>query len=260
MLIDLHCHLNSLALGVKDKVIEHFASCGNKLVDSSINWQTSLTSLELAKKHSFIYSALGFHPFSCLDFSLKLYQKYRTLLEENNKVIALGEIGLDFKSETPLFRQEEIFCRWLELAAEKNLPVLIHVRLDKNNWHTSGGYPRILAALDKYFSDYQKVVFHCFSYSPVFLSQILAKKGFVSFSLNLLRKNKTITESLLKCPLENMFLETDSPYMRIGKDLSTPLDLKNLYSYVAGLKGISEKKLEQSISLNFNRVFQNASS
>ncbi|MCF7873607.1 MAG: TatD family hydrolase [Candidatus Omnitrophica bacterium] len=258
MLVDSHCHLNSLSDDISLKTVDWFKVCGNKLIDSSIDLKTSQKTIQLSKKYPFVYSSLGFHPFSYNDFSDQIYQEYRTLLQTNNKIVALGEIGLDYKAKTSLSKQENIFKKWLKLAKENNIVVLIHNRLDKDNWY-SGKYPdrpRILAALDQFFSNYQNIVFHCFSYSPDFLQQIVDKGGFVSFSLNLLRKNKKIINSLKKCPLEKLLLETDSPYMRIKGELSSPQDIKSVYSYVSELKDISQKDLEDKVFSNAKKIFK----
>jgi TatD DNase family protein len=258
MLVDSHCHLNSLTDSIRLKVVDWFKASGHKLIDSSIDLKTSRESIQLSKEYSFVYNSLGFHPFFYHDFSDKIYKKYKKFLKVNDKIVALGEIGLDYKAKIPLNQQEEIFKRWVELAKENNITILIHHRLNKESWYSNKypNRPRILAILDQYFSNYQNIVFHCFSYSFEFLQQIIDNGGFVSFSLNLLRKNKKINDSLKKCPFDNLLLETDSPYMKIRAKESTPLDIKSVYSYVAELKNISKNELENKIFLNVKKVFK----
>ncbi|MCF7869615.1 MAG: TatD family hydrolase [Candidatus Omnitrophica bacterium] len=258
MLVDSHCHLNSLADSASLKVADWFKAFGHKLIDSSIGLKTSRKSIQLSRKYSFVYNSLGFHPFFYNDFSNEIYQKYKEFLKVNDKVVALGEVGLDYKSKISLNQQEEIFKKWVELAKENNISLLIHHRLNKESWYNDKypNRPRILAILDQYFSNYQSIVFHCFSYSPEFLRQIIDRGGFVSFSLNLLRKNKKIINSLKKCPLDKLLLETDSPYMKIGDKESTPLDIKSVYSYAAELKNISKNELKGKIFLNVKKVFK----
>ncbi|HIE36518.1 MAG TPA: hypothetical protein EYP89_04710, partial [Candidatus Omnitrophica bacterium] len=102
---------------------------------------------------------------------------------------------------------------------------------------------------------YEKIVFHCFSYSTSVLKKITEKKGYVSFSLNILRKKEEIITSLKNCPLECLLLETDSPYMKIGNRDSFPYDIKEVYSFVADLKSIEKKELEEKIFYNTKRLF-----
>lgn len=245
MLIDTHCHIAFLSIPEKERVFS--LQDGNKIfLDSSINLQSTLESSGLSNAYTFIYSALGFHPFYARGFNPYILKKYKELIERNSKIIAIGEIGLDEKAEVKIDEQENIFRIFLKLAKETDLPVIIHNRLK--------GY-RILNILDEHYTCYEKIVFHCFSYDPIFLKKIIDKKGFVSFSLNILRKKKTLMESLRECPMQNILLETDSPYMKIGDRPSTPFDIKEVYSFVSLIKGIEAKELENIVLANARRVF-----
>lgn len=259
MLVDAHCHLNSLSDDAKAEVIDSFGLSGNKLIDSSIDLESSKKSLRLSEQYPFVFSSLGFHPFSCHTFSDYLYKTYKSFFKKNNKIVAIGEVGLDCKAAIPFLQQEEILKKWLRLAVELDLPVLIHNRMDKKSSDKSCDLtqPRIISLLDDYFSDYSKVVFHCFSYSADFLKQIIDKGGYASFSLNVLRKNKDIIEALKSCPEDNLLLETDSPYMKIKNRPSSPLDIQLLYSYMACLRDVSEEDLKESVLSNLKRVFKN---
>ena len=245
MLIDSHCHLNSLSKITRNDVI---SSSDNNycFIDSSIDLNSSTISLELSSKYDCVYSALGFHPFSGKSFSPTVVRDYQKLIGDNKKVVAIGEIGLDYKADFSAKLQEDILSAFIELAKNRGLPVMIH-----NRWQDT----KILDILDKFYLDYGKVVFHCFSYSQDFLAEIIKRKGFVSFSLNILRKKQEILQSLKSCPLDRLLLETDSPYMHIDGKPSTPLDIKKTYQIAAEIKGVSEKSLEDAISSNINILF-----
>jgi len=250
MLIDSHCHFNVLAREKREEVSVSLEN--HLLIDSSIDLETALASVELSKNHSFLYTSLGFHPFSADKFSEDILGKYRGLIDQNPKVIAIGEIGLDSFAKVGLPEQEKVLIKFLELAKEKNLAVFIHNRLQESK----GFKPdKMLEVLDKVFTSYEKVIFHCFSYSKDLLNEVVKRKGFISFSLNVLRKNETIHSSLESCPLESMFLETDSPYMRIGSQESSPLDIDKVYSLVAQVKKITKEHLEEVICNNAKKVF-----
>ncbi len=205
-----------------------------------------MISLRLSRKHSCIYSSLGFHPFWAEEFSGQTLSSYESLIRANKKVIAIGEVGLDQKAQAPLKYQEEIFQGFVKLALKMDLPLLIHNRMDSL---------RILEILDQFVSSYQKVIFHCFSYSRDFLELILNKKGLVSFSPNILREKKSLLEALKDYPQENLFLETDAPYMKIKTESSKPQDITKVYSFTAKLKGIPEEKLAQAIFSNAKKLF-----
>jgi len=160
--------------------------------------------------------------------------------------VAIGEIGLDYKSRLSFFEQSNIFREFIKLSLEFNLPLVLH-----NRWHNDA----ILGILDDYLRDYKQVIFHCFSQDIHFLERILAKNGNVSFSLNVLRKTKKIDEALKEIPLGNMLLETDSPYMKIYGEYSTPLDIEKVYNYVATVKDISFDKLQNVVYSNARRIF-----
>jgi TatD DNase family protein len=246
MLIDTHCHLNSLSQENRRQVIQSCSS-GYVLINSSIDLQSSKESLRLCGDHSFIYSALGFHPFSACQYDPQILRQYKELALNHNKVVAIGEIGLDYKADISLEKQEEIFRKFIELADNLSLPIVIHNRLE--------GFGA-LRVLDDYLSSYENVIFHCFSYSQEFLDKIIAKGGYVSFSLNILRGSAKIIASLRKCPLENLLLETDSPYMRLEGKPSTPLDIDKVYKFAAKTKDIEQKELEDIVFTNARKVFK----
>jgi Tat protein secretion system quality control protein TatD with DNase activity len=116
--------------------------------------------------------------------------------------------------------------------------------------------PVVFDILDEFFKSYEKVIFHCFSYDWQLLQRLTDKGGIASFSLNILRKNKDIIDSLAKCPLKNLLLETDSPYMKINGKPSSPFDIKLVYDFTASVKKILLKDLEGIVADNFNRVFR----
>jgi len=120
-----------------------------------------------------------------------------------------------------------------------------------NRWHDDV----IFGILDDYLSDYRNVIFHCFSEDVHFLERILAKNGNVSFSLNILRKKRKIDEALKEIPLDNLLLETDSPYMKVYGEYSTPLDIEKVYNYAARAKNVSLDEIESAVYSNAKRVF-----
>lgn len=245
MLIDSHCHINTLSAQEKSKI---FLESTEKycFIDSSIDLDSTIHSLSLSRQHPNVYSSVGFHPFNADKFSDKTIKKYARLIDESPKVVAIGEIGLDYKAEVDLDKQEEVLRKFIELAQKKDLPIAIHNRLEG---------PRILKILDEHYPSYEKVVFHCFSYSKEVLDKIVKKNGLISFSLNVLRKKKDLMASVESCPVENLILETDSPYMRVEDRLSTPLDIEKVYSFVAKVKKIKPESLEEKVYSNAKRFF-----
>lgn len=246
MLIDTHCHINSLSQPQRDEFLSSLPR-DMIFIDSSTNYQTTEESLAISRKHASIYTAVGFHPFWAKEYHTGLPAEYEALIAGNKKVIAIGEIGLDYKAEVSLAEQETILREFIKLADKKKIPVMIHNRTEDF---------RILDILDDFFACYDKVLFHCFSYGEEVLDKVIKKGAFVSFSLNVLRKKKDVISSLNKCPLDRILLETDSPYMRIDGRPSTPLDIEKVYSFAAKVKSITRKDLEEAVYANSRRIFQ----
>ena len=244
MLVDAHCHLNSLSPSIKKQVLT--SGEGKFLfIDISINPQTALLSLELAEQYNFVYSCLGFHPFYVESFHQGILQEYERLISQSRKIVGIGEVGLDYKQGS-LEKQKKVFTEFITLARQKKMPLVLHNRLNSS---------LMLDIVSRYYSSYETLIFHCFSQDKNFLQRVVDKGGFVSFSLNILRKNKRLTEAVKFCPLENLLCETDSPYMKVGKDLSTPLDLEKVISFIAEIKGVSFDELVEVIFTNAQRVF-----
>ncbi len=269
-MIDAHCHINSLPDNLKERTLQKrdsFAplekthpvkkeiSNGAKrqsslteftFIDVSIDSITSTKSLELSRRYNSIYSSLGFHPYAEEEFSEETITRYRGFFNDNPKAIAVGEIGLDYKAKRTFAEQESIFRRFIELSLELGLPIMLHNRMQNN---------AVFGILDDYLSDYRYVIFHCFSEDIHFLERVLNKNGNASFSLNVLRKKKSIDEALKEIPLSNLLLETDSPYMRIHGEYSSPLDVEKVYNYAMALKNISFDELSKAVYANARRVF-----
>ncbi|MCM8773144.1 MAG: TatD family hydrolase [Candidatus Omnitrophica bacterium] len=246
MLIDTHCHINSLDNYTRNYLFER-VNKNYLFIDISIDYKSALSSFSLSQQFSFIYSSLGFHPLTEEPFSLSILDNYKNLIVKSKKVIAIGEVGLDYKAKTSLDYQINILKNFILLAKEYSLPLIIHNRWDGYN---------IFKVLDDYYSNYESIIFHCFSQDKEFLEKVVSKKGTISFSLNVLRRKKKLDEVLITVPCDNLLLETDSPYMKIDNHYSTPLDIEKVYSYTAEVKNLSIDDLCNIIVKNVKRIFR----
>jgi TatD DNase family protein len=245
MLIDCHCHINSLNLQERDYLITHTEG-DHIFIDVSIDYSTSQQSIELSDSVPSIYSSLGFHPFSADGFNDQVLADYEEMVAHSKKIVSIGEVGLDYKASIPLKKQVAVFEQFIVLAQKLNLPLIVHNRLADT---------MVLDVLNNYFNRYEKIIFHCFSQDEEFFETIIAKGGNISFSLNVLRKKKNILEALKNIPLEYLLLETDSPYMFIKGRKSSPLDIKEMYRFVCPVKNVTHQELCRCISLNVKKVF-----
>ncbi len=203
MFIDTHCHLSKEDYEDVDKVIEdnrdHYI---DKIIISGCTRDTIVESLELSKKYDEVYVTIGYHPSEVLtttDDDLKLLKKQL----KSEKVVGVGEIGLDYHyGKEDIEQQKELFRKQLKIADELSLPVVIHSRdatFDTIN---------ILKEFPNLKGD-----IHCFSGSIetariyVSMGYKLGIGGVVTF------KNSTLPKVVQEIGLNNIIIETDSPYL-----------------------------------------------
>ncbi|MBN2483109.1 MAG: TatD family hydrolase [Candidatus Omnitrophica bacterium] len=246
MLIDTHCHINSLNDEERKAFDEKALPSEYRFIDVSIDIESSKKSLDIVQKNPHLYSAIGFHPFSIESFAEDTISRYEEIIGNNDKIVAVGEIGLDFTAKFSTHDQVRILKQFIALAQKFSKPIIVHNRFN---------VPMIFSVLDEYYEDYEKIVFHCFSQDEIFLKRVVNKRGYASFSLNVLRKKREILNSLRMIPLDRLLLETDSPYMQIRNERSSPLDIDKVYAFAADIKQIDIGQLAEKVSENVRNVF-----
>ncbi|MBT5782324.1 MAG: TatD family hydrolase [Candidatus Marinimicrobia bacterium] len=204
MLIDTHCHLyyEDLKNDIYN-VINRASDLGvNKFICVSTNLNDAEECIELAKNFEPIWATAGIHPHDAKSAPIKFENKLKSLLN-NKKIVAVGEIGLDyFRGLTDQKIQKKYFRKQLEIAAEMDLPIVFHNReADEDIISILSDFPGL------------KGVAHCFS-STIETAEKLIELGFlISFSGNLTFKNSKLPEVASKISLRNLLVETDSPYL-----------------------------------------------
>lgn len=214
MYIDTHAHLD-----FPDYKAEVTAVLGrakeadvSKIINVGVDLKTSKKSVELARQNPEVYAAIGLHPDSSGDLDMET-RSYMTALSAQKKVVAIGEIGLDYyyikrSSKFARYpkREQQIFCfeQMLDLAIELRLPVIIHCREAESD----------MISILKSNKDNLVAVMHCFSGNYEYAKKILDMGFLISFTGNITFKNNTeISEVIKKIPLGSIMLETDSPYL-----------------------------------------------
>ncbi len=202
--IDTHSHYDDDAFSEdRHKLLDNLLSDNVKaIITIGTSIEKSYKSIEIAEKHRNVYAAVGIHPEDCSNIS----ENYIELLREmskNKKVVAIGEIGLDYHYDGyEKQKQIDCFIKQLELAAELNMPAIIHSRdatLDT------------MEILKKYRP---RGVMHCFSGSAETAREIIDLGMMISFTGVITFKNaKKAIEACSEIPIEKIMLETDSPYM-----------------------------------------------
>ena len=205
MLFDTHVHLNDPLYQDYQKVIEDALNNNvKKMLVVGYDFNSSKKAIELSENYSFIYAAIGIHPSE----ANKEYDAYITKLEKmmTNKVVAIGEIGLDYHYEgiNKEF-QKDLFIKQLKLAEKFKLPVIIHSRDACNDTYV---------ILKDYKDCYKKGIMHCYSYSLEMAYNFIELGFYLGIGGVLTYKNaKEIKKVVEQINLENIVLETDCPYL-----------------------------------------------
>jgi TatD DNase family protein len=207
VLTDTHTHLNAEQFD-KDRgeVIQRAIDNGiTRILNIGFNRETIPTSMELAEKYSFIYSAVGWHPQDAKDMTPQDLEWIESLCS-HPKVVAIGEIGLDYYWDTsPKDVQQTVFREQIRLARKVNMPIIIHNR---------DAHQDIVQILKEEKAEEVGGVMHCFSGSWEVAKQCLDMNFYISFGGPVTFKNaKQPKEVLSKVPLDRLLVETDAPYL-----------------------------------------------
>lgn len=207
MLFDTHTHLNDETYdGRINEVIDRALSGGvKKMIVVGYDLNSSIKAVEIANKYKFIYASIGIHP-SYIKTSNKDDFKQIQELTKNKKVVAIGEIGLDYYHDKDNQKdQEEIFSFFIKLAYKYNKPIIIHSR------DAGEDTLKVLKQNMKYLN---KGVMHCYSYSEELSKEFIRLGMMISFAGPLTFLNaKTNKEIVKSIDMNNLLIETDCPYL-----------------------------------------------
>ncbi len=254
MIVDSHCHLNFLEFKEDlDNVIENARANGiGHMLTVNTRLSESLEVQSIAEKYANVFCSVGVHPHDSKDYNNANLIEQLTNHANHPKVVALGETGLDFFYNNS-DRDNQISCFKIHLEAGLNLdlPVIIHTRnADKDTINCLNEYPNT------------KGVFHCFSGSSEFAKQGLDHGLYISFSgIITFKKADELREVVKYVPLENMLVETDSPFLaplpHRGKR-NEPAFTRYVAELVAQIKGISLEEVAEVTTQNFFKLFNKA--
>jgi len=262
-MIDTHAHIDFSDFNFdREILLEECNKQGIKIINPGTNLETSSQSVVLAKKFSNIYAGVGLHPQNIKSQFLKFdslekkeqefdYFAYKKLAQ-NEKVVAIGEAGLDFwnqpksKEKRLLMAEEQvkIFIQQLSLAKELNLPIIIHCRQ---------AFDQLIPILKN--TQNQGVV-HCFTGNWEQAKKLI-DLGFY-LGINGIIFKLDINETIKKCPLDKILLETDCPFLSPPgfEQRNSPLFLPIIASQIASLKGISKNQVLVSCLDNAKKLFK----
>lgn len=247
MYVDSHAHINYDMYEDLDEVI-NTATENNvmKVVNCSEDLKTSLDVIDLHKKYSNLYPAVGIHPQNVDKSNIGDIDKLEQIIKNEN-VVALGEIGLDYYySRDNREKQILFFEKQLELSKKYDLPVIIHCR------NATDDLLRILKKSDV------KGVIHCFSGSVETARELIKLGYYLGVGGILTFKNSKLVDVIKSIPIEYILLETDSPFLTpepFRKYRNEPKYIPIIAEKLAQLKEIDVNEVMKITTNNANSVF-----
>ena len=257
-LIDTHCHISHLKKGQKAVIGRAFEAKVEKFINVACKLDELQPSLDLAKKYDFIWSTAGIHPTMLTDNMEKDLAIVRGFVANEEKVVAIGEIGLDYYHDKfPHDRQEAFFVAQLDIARELGLPAIIHLRSSKNPGGNEEVFVDALRILER--EDFSNGVAHCFSGNMIEAEKLLDLGLMISFTgIITYQNNESLREVVKMVPLDRMMLETDSPYLTIESKKGQPgepADVKVIAETVARVKDVPYEEVARMTTANAERFF-----
>lgn len=251
-LFDTHVHLN--ARQFKDDYHDVIERAQNEdvkyMVVVGFDDETIPLAIEIAETYEHIYAAIGWHPVSAINYTDKHYNMLKKL-SAHPKVVAIGEMGLDYHWDTsPKDVQEKVFREQIQLAKDVNLPIIIH------NREATEDVIRILQEED---ASEVGGVMHCFNGSIEEMNMCIDMNFYISFAGPVTFKNaKDLKEVAIAAPLDRLLIETDAPFLaphpHRGKR-NEPALVKLVAEEIAELKEMSYEKLAKKTTENAHQFF-----
>ncbi len=204
--IDTHCHLfwNSFADDLEEVIARARASGVNRIIIPSTNFDTLDQALNIAHRIDDVFVAAGIHPQDAKDIPEDYLNQLRTYCS-SSKVIAIGEIGLDYHYDyCPKEIQKNVLEHQLELAKELDLPVILHNRDSDND---------LIDIISSHQDGKLRGQFHCFVGSIEFAQRALDLGFHISFTGNVTYKKSSLDEVIAYIPDDKLLIETDAPFM-----------------------------------------------
>ena len=251
-MIDSHCHLDhSPLLENLNEVISRSKEAG---IDKLLTISTTLESFEkikgLVERDSMIFGTFGIHPHET-ETNFVNYKLIIKNINENKKIIGIGETGLDFfYNHSNKERQIESFKEHIEAAIILKKPIIIHSRNAENETYN---------ILSSYKHDNLKILMHCFTGSCEFSKKLLALGAFFSASGIITFKNSVeLQETFKTIPCNKLLVETDSPFLAPipmrGKK-NEPSFIKYTLTKLSELKKKTYEEMSIATTQNFNKLF-----
>ncbi len=250
--IDTHVHLHfpeydadrgAVIARAEDAGIEAFINVGTDV-------ESTQKSLELAKAHENIFAAAGIHPHDAKKATLERMKEMEKLVKDS-KVVAIGEVGLDFfRDHSPREKQREVLLQFFEIYRKNQKPLILHCR---------DAYEDLIELLKRELRAPLRGVLHCFSSDKEVMKRLVDLGFYISFAGPLTyKKNQGLREACQACPLDRLLLETDAPFLppqSVRGQRNESAFLLETAKVAAELQGVTLEKLGERTSENARKVF-----
>lgn len=255
MIFDTHTHYDDEQFDIdRDELLLGLTGQGvGAVVNMGASMQGAKDSVELARKHPFVYAAVGIHPDHAKDLNEEEFSALKALAAEE-KVVAIGEIGLDYYWDSTEREEQKVwFRRQLSLAGELTLPVVIHSR------EAAADTLEIMKEAYEASGNTLTGVIHCFSYGVEMAREYLKMGFFLGIGgVATFKNGRKLKEVIEAVPLDKIVLETDCPYLAPepfrGKRNSSE-KLAYVVRAIAAIKGVTEEEVEKVTWENAKRLY-----
>ncbi len=223
-----------------------------RIVNVACDFKTCISSYKLSKKYEYIYYTIGVHPYSTDEFDISKLEEIYLSLDNKEKLVAVGEIGLDYSYDNiDVERQRDMFIKQIEFAKKHKLPIVVHTRDASKDTYD---------ILRKYTTSADKVLIHCFNPTDDLMRLVLERERYmVAFGGNITYKRKASFENYVNMlPLSKLLIETDSPYLAPVPKRGERNDSSNLSiicEKLASLKGVSLEEMANITYENATRFY-----
>ncbi|OQY18149.1 MAG: radical SAM protein, partial [Desulfobacteraceae bacterium 4572_35.1] len=251
-LIDSHAHLDGSRFNEDlDEVIQRASAAGvNKIITVGCDLESSSAGVCLSKRYPALFATLGVHPHDAVQLTPDVLEQFRQLAQ-NEKVVAIGEIGLDyFRNRCPHDQQQLAFRQQIQLAKQLKLPIIVHDR---------DAHSDVLQILSEEDAGQFGGVLHCFSGNLEMANRCIEMGFHLSFTGTITYpKNDKIREIIRNIPTGSIMVETDCPYLAPqqwrGKR-NEPAYVVKTAEQIAQIKQLSFSDIARITSVNANRLF-----
>jgi len=254
--IDSHAHLDSRQFDAdRERVIQRAWAAGlTAIINAGIDLRSSAAGIELAERHQGIFASVGFHPHDAKSLTASALAEMESLAR-SPKVVAIGEIGLDYyRNLSPKPAQRTAFRAQLGMAARLDKPVIVHDR---------DAHGEIMAILEEWASTVPRAakgVLHCFSGDLAMAVKAVEMGFYISIAGPITYGNaRQLPEIVKSLPLDRMLIETDCPYLmphpHRGKR-NEPAYVRLVAEAVARCRGIPEAEVARFTSANTRTLFR----